>query len=204
MDRGQAHTLEAITAAMILVSALVFALQVTAVTPLTGSTSSQHIENQQAAVAEGVLATADENGTLVSTLLYWNESAENGGNWYNATDDGYVRGPPQTEFGDVLEQTFLERGIAFDLSLYYIETDDGDDLGERQRVPIVDLGEPSDHASSVTRLVTLSDGDPIRGPGESPTGTTLGDASYIDGLSDAHSNQSLYAVVEVELVVWRM
>ncbi|WP_049987927.1 DUF7288 family protein [Halobellus rufus] len=193
MDRGQAHTLEAITAAMILVSALAFALQVTAVTPLTGSTSSQHIENQQAAVAEGVLATADENGTLASTLLYWNDSA---GNWHDATDDGYVQGPPPTAFGDVLEQAFLERGIAFDLSVYYVED------GEREHVPIVDLGEPSDHASTVRRLVTLSDGDQLRDPDESPSGTTLEDASYV--VEDADEDQSLYAVVEVELVVWRM
>ncbi|WP_336021736.1 DUF7288 family protein [Halobellus salinisoli] len=194
MDRGQAHTLEAITAAMILVSALVFALQVTAVTPLTGSTSSQHIENQQAAVAEGVLATADENGTLVSTLLYWNESA---GNWHGATDDGYVRGPPPTAFGDVLEATFLERGIAFDLTLYFV-----DDDGDRTPVPIVDLGEPSDHASTERRLVTLSDGDRLRNPDESVSGTTLEDASYV--VSDADEEQALYSVVEVEIVVWRM
>jgi hypothetical protein len=196
MDRGQAHTLEAVTAAMILVSALVFALQVTAVTPLTGSTSSQHIENQQAAVAEGVLAAADENDTLAATLLYWNESS---GRWHGATSDGYVQGAPPTAFGNVLERTFLERGIAFDLSLYYVDAN-----GERQREPIVDLGEPSDHASTVRRLVTLSDEDPIRAPNQSPTGTTLDDAAYLDGLSDADENQSLYSVVEVEIVVWRM
>jgi len=200
MDRAQAHTLEAITAAMILISALVFALQVTAVTPLTGSTSSQHIENQQAAVAEGVLATADENGTLVSTLLYWNESE---GRWHGATADGYVRGPPETAFGDVLEQTFLERGIAFDLTLYYV-----DDSGARQRERIVDLGEPSDHASTVRRLVTLTDNDQLRNPDESLSATTLEDVSDSDSdsyvVGDADEDQSLYSTVEVELVVWRM
>ena len=127
MDRAQAHTLEAIAAAMILVSSLVFALQVTAVTPLTGSTSSQHIENQQAAVAEGLLDAAAENGTLVPTLLYWNESREN---WHGATRDGYVRSGPPTAFGSTLNETFLERGIAFDLSVYYVEAD-----GDRLREP---------------------------------------------------------------------
>jgi hypothetical protein len=194
MDRGQAHTLEAITAAMILVSSLVFALQVTAVTPLTGSTSSQHIENQQGAVAEGVLATAEENGTLVPTLLYWNESADN---WHGATSDGYVRGPPPTTFGGVLERAFLQQGIAFDLTLYYV-----DDDGDRQRVPIVDLGDPSDHASTARRIVTLSDGDQLREPDESPSATTLEDASYV--VDDQDADQALYSVVEVELVVWRM
>ncbi|WP_435185018.1 DUF7288 family protein [Halobellus sp. EA9] len=194
MARAQAHTLEAIAAAMILVSSLVFALQVTAVTPLTGSTSSQHIENQQAAVAEGLLATADANDTLRPTLLYWNESDEN---WHGATDDGYVRGPPPTAFGAVLDDALSNRGIAFDLTVYYV-----DEEGDRRRLPIVDLGEPSDHASTARRLVTLTDGDRLRAADGTRTDDTLGDSSYFVG--DADPEQNLYAVVEVELVVWRI
>ncbi|RLM59782.1 hypothetical protein DVK02_03365 [Halobellus sp. Atlit-31R] len=194
MSRAQAHTLEALAAGMILVSSLVFALQVTAVTPLTGSTSSQHIENQQTAVAEGVLASADEQGILHPTLLYWNEST---GNWHGATTDGYVRSGPPTELGSVLNETFLERGIAFDLTLYYI-----DDDGDRKPRPIVDLGQPSDHASSARRLVTLSDDDRLRERDGSVSAATLSDASYL--VDDADPTQQLYTVVEVELVVWRI
>ena len=194
MDRAQAHTLEAVAAALILISSLVFALQVTAVTPLTGSTSSQHIENQQAAVAEGVLAGAADNGTLVPTLLYWNESA---GNWHNATADGYVQGAPPTTFGDTLEAMFLDRGIVFDLTVHYV-----DDSGDRQRARIVDLGEPSDHASTASRIVTLVNDDPLRRPNESVADVTVGNASYL--VSDAAPDRTLYSVVEVELVVWRM
>ena len=194
MDRAQAHTLEAIAASLILLSSLVFALQVTAVTPLTGSTSSQHIENQQAAVAEGVLAAAADDGTLAPTLLYWNES---GDTWHGATTDGYVRGPPPTAFGETLAETFLDRGIVFDLTLYYV-----DDTGDRQRAPIVDLGQPSDHAATASRTVTLADDDPLRDPDGSVSGTDLGNASY--PVPDADPNQALYSVVEVELVVWRM
>jgi hypothetical protein len=194
MARAQAHTLEAVAAALILISSLVFALQVTAVTPLTGSTSSQHIENQQAAVAEGVLAAAAENGTLVPTLLYWNESAAN---WHGASDDGYVRGGPPTAFGDTLNRTFLDRGVVFDLTLYFI-----DDDGDRQRLRVVDLGDPSDHAATARRTVTLADGDPLRDPDGSASGATLANGSY--PVPDADADQSLYSVVEVELVVWRM
>ena len=194
MDRAQAHTLEAITASLILISSLVFALQVTAVTPLTGSTSSQHIENQQAAAAEGVLASAAERGTLKPTLLYWNESADN---WQGASNDGYADGPPETAFGDTLESMFLDRGIVFDLTIYYV-----DDDGDRRREPIVDLGEPSDHASTARRTVTLADDDPLREFDGSASDTTLSNASYL--VPDADPDQALYSVVEVELVVWRM
>ncbi|MFB6252625.1 MAG: hypothetical protein ABEI27_13255 [Halobellus sp.] len=194
MDRAQAHTLEAITAAMILVSSLVFALQVTAVTPLTGSTSSQHIENQQGAVAEGLLTTAEENGTLTSTLLYWNDSEES---WHGATGDGYVGGAPPTAFGAALDDALSERGVAFDLTMHYVDAS-----GTRRSQAIVDLGEPSDHASSATRLVTLEDDDRLRAQDGSVSGTTLENASYVVG--DTVPEQNLYAVVEVELVVWRI
>jgi hypothetical protein len=190
MARAQAHTLEAVAAALILISSLVFALQVTAVTPLTGSTSSQHIENQQAAVAEGVLAAAAENGTLVPTLLHWNESA---GNWHGASEGGYARGGPPTAFGSTLNETFLDRGVVFNLRVYYIHD------GNRKRERIVNLGEPSDHASTARRTVTLTDDDPLRDPNGS---TTLANASYL--MSDADPDGALYSVVEVELVVWRM
>ncbi len=62
--RAQAHTLEAIVSGMLLLASLVFALQMTAVTPLSASTSSQHIENQQQAIGHGVLASAVAEGAL--------------------------------------------------------------------------------------------------------------------------------------------
>ena len=72
--RGQIYTLEAVIAAVLLVSSLVFALQVTAVTPLSASTSNQHIENQQRASASGVLTAAEEAGILQDAVLFWNDS----------------------------------------------------------------------------------------------------------------------------------
>jgi len=76
-DRAQAHTLEAFAAAILLVAALTFALQATAVTPLlSASTSNQHIENQQRAVATDLLATSAENGDLEAAILHWNPENE--------------------------------------------------------------------------------------------------------------------------------
>ena len=63
-DRGQAHTLEAFAAAILIVVGLTFALQATAVTPLSASTSNQHLENQQRAVATDLLETSAANGDL--------------------------------------------------------------------------------------------------------------------------------------------
>ncbi len=199
-DRGQAHSLEAITAGMLLLASLLFALQVTAVTPLTGSTSSQHIENQQAKLAEGLLAAEAENDTVVRSLLAWNES----GHFEGAEAGGFHGGGPPTAFGNVLDSTLRNRNIAFNVNVFYVTSD-----GERSRHPIrlVDLGSPSDHASTATRSFTLYDDDRLRSLNETtestePTGTTLADADYF--APDADPGSRVYNVLEVEVVVWRM
>jgi hypothetical protein len=193
MDRAQAHTLEAIAASVLLVTSLLFALQVTAVTPLTGSTSSQHIENQQEALAEGVLAVEAANESLKATLLYWNDTSQT---WHGAPRGSYPLGGPPTALGGVLNATFIEQGIAFNVNAYYVRD------GERRRVQIVYLGEPSDHASVATTLVTLYDDDELLDASGAPTGTTLAetDGFYATDVSETN----VYNVVQLEVVAWRM
>lgn len=191
--RGQAYTLEAVAAGMLLLASVLFALQVTAVTPLTGSTSSQHIENQQASLAEGLLAVQGENGTIVPTVLYWNESA---GSFHGAPDEAYRNAGPPTAFGTALNRTLGDRNIAFDVSLYYVRPN-----GEREQRQLVNLGEPSDHASTASRVVTLYDDDRVRAADGTDLGT-LENTSYF--APDVAPNSRVYNVVEVEVVVWRM
>lgn len=193
--RGQAHTLEGVAAALVVVLSVVFALQVTAVTPLTASTASQHIENQERAAAAGVLATAADNGSLSSTLRYWNET---NGTFHNATGLGYYAsaGPP-TAFGAHLNETFLERGIAFNVYVHYRSGG-----GERKTRTLVHLGEPSDNAVSASRIVTLYDDDRLYAANHTLTNATLANASYFARDRDPASH--VYQVVEVEVVAWRM
>ena len=199
-DRGQAHSLEAITAGMLLLASVLFALQVTAVTPLTGSTSSQHIENQQAALAEGLLAAEAANGTVVPTLLYWN-----GSNFHGAQGDGYHSGGPPTAFGGVLNRTLGDRNIAFNVNLYYAADASGGNetaFNRADRRKLVDLGSPSDHASTATRTFTLYDDDRLRDANGDPGRTLNESGDYF--ADDVDDDGPLYNVVEVEVVVWRM
>ena len=202
-DRGQARALEAITAGMLLLASIVFALQVTAVTPLTGSTSSQHIENQQAKIAEGILAAEAENGTVVRSLLAWNES----GQFADAKPGGFHGGGPPTVFGSVLNRTLRERNIAFNVKVFYLMEDDGEVVRDSEQ--LVDLGSPSDHASTATRSFTVYDDDvlhTIDGGRAEPTDTTLENASMGAGsyLGYDVDDGPVYNVLEVEVVVWRM
>lgn len=194
-DRGQAHTLEAVSASIVLLASVVFALQITAVTPLTASTASQHIENQQAGVAEGLLDAAAHNGTLKPTILLWNES---GARPYRTIEGGtYPMGGPPTQLGVTLNETFVQRGIAFDMSYVFVTT-----RGSVRTRPVVDLGVPSDHAVRVTRSVVLYDSDHLYYPNGTKQNTTLAESTtYFAG--DSYDGP-VYNVVQVEITIWRM
>ena len=151
-ERGQAFTLEGVTAAILLVGGLVFALQATAVTPLSASTSSQHIENQQQASAEGVLATGVDTGSLRVAVLFWDDANEQ---FHGAAESYFVDRIPPNRFGAALDRAFASRSIVVNVNVYYQE-------GDRQRQQrMVYRGEPSDNAVSASTTITLTDDDPL-------------------------------------------
>ena len=196
-DRGQAHTLEAFTAAILIVAGVTFALQATAVTPLSASTSNQHLENQQRAVATDLLETSAANGDLEAAVLRWdpqNESFTRGG-----TPGRFTRGGPPNGFGEALNRTFGDRRIAFNVRVAH---------GQRHETvtTMVDMGSPSDNAVTATRAVVLTDDANLTMP-EHET-TTLGGLSNESDpgafyATDASSGP-IYDRVEVRIVVWRL
>jgi hypothetical protein len=197
--RGQAHTLEAVSAALILLASIVFALQVTAVTPLSASTSNQHIENQQGAVADGALAAAAESGALERAVLFWNATGER---FYDAgTERYYVGELPPNQFGALLEESFGDSGVAVNVYLRYSTTS-----GTERRDRLVYQGEPSDNAAVASRLVTLYDDAVLYADADSDgvataTGTSIAGNFYA---ADLEPGSGVYTVVQVEVVVWRM
>lgn len=193
-DRGQGHTLEGIAAALLIITSVAFALQVTAVTPLTASTASQHVETQYESAATGVLATGAADGHIGPTLRYWNES--DGGFHDSALDGYYVSRAPPTDFGDDLAQAFDAAGVAYNVDVTFVTAD-----GTLQDRRLVHYGQPSDTAVTASRTVVLYDTDSILGPDGEPTGTTLADANYF--APDAYDGH-LYNVVVVEVTIWRM
>lgn len=192
-DRGQGHTLEGIVAALLVLTSVVFALQVTAVTPLTASTASQHVETQYRSASQGLLAGAAANGELESTLLYWNAS---NASFHGAPIEGYYVGTaPPTAFGDDLAATFDAAGVAYNVDLTYVTAN-----GTLEHRRLVHFGQPSDTAVTASRTVVLYDTDRLRNP-DGSAGGTLENATYF--APDAYSGH-LYNVVVVEVTVWRM
>lgn len=192
-DRGQAYTLEAFIAALLLVSSLTFALQITAVTPLSASTANQHIENQQRSSASGVLAAAHKNGALKEAVLYWNTSYHR---FHDATRiDYYTNVYPDIPFGTMLDRAFGGRGLAVNVLVHT------EDRTQPQRM--VYHGQPSDNAASASRTVTLYDDDRVRYANRSHGGNL----SQVEGdfyAQDSHGGSLVYNVVRVEVIVWRM
>jgi len=201
-ERGQALTLEAITAGLILLSAIGFALQMTAVTPLSASTSSQHLENQLGAEAEGVLASGAESGALEEAVLYWNSSTDQFHD--TALESYYTSGPPPNEFGDELERTFGDRNIAFNVIVRYQNRTTSGEL-TRETTLMVRQGRPSDNAESASRTIVLDDEAKIveedfsSGPKINASNVYIPDAS-----PDGGSDQPAYNVVRIEVIVWRI
>jgi hypothetical protein len=191
-DRGQAYTLEAIIASVLLVSSLVFALQVTAVTPLSASTSNQHIENQQRASAAGVLTAAQEAGVLKDAVLFWNDSNAEFHDAERVTF--YTNNYPPNEFGNITERAFDGRGLAVNVLIYYNESEDPSRMVYR--------GEPSDNAVSASRTVTIYDDDVLTAPGTSTTASLS--ANYSDVVPADPNSNNVHNVVRVEVTVWRM
>ena len=189
--RGQAHTLEAIVAAVLIIGGLIFATQATAVTPLSASTSNQHIENQQQATVDGLLATAAENGTLTDAVLYYNTTD---GSFEGAPEgEPYASAPPR-DFGSALDETLSERQIAFNVDVRYVTQEGG-----TETEPMVQMGEPSDNAVTATRTVSIYNSSNLT----VTDGRKLGDlddgAFYAPNIDDGE----LYNVLEVEVTVWR-
>ena len=198
MDRGQAFTLEAFTAALLLVSGVIFALQATAVTPLSASTSNQHIQNQQRLAANDLLAAAEENGSLRDAVVYWNTTTEAP---HNATNAGYYAdgGPPMV-FGEMLDRTFKDEQIAFNVYLGYWNGNETTDI------PMVFMGSPSDNAVAASRALTLYNDTRLRDVDNNPTGTTVAQAAAAGEFyaPDAALGSPFFNIVEVRIVVWRM
>ena len=207
-DRGQAHTLEAFVAAILLVAGLTFALQATAVTPLSASTSNQHIENQQRAAATGLLETSAANGDLRDAVLDWhpgNATVDPGFDPSTEERAYYTQGGPPNAFGDALDRTFLDRRIAFNVYVqYHVDPVTADETPvKRQRM--VDMGTPSDNAVTASRSIAVSNDTTLTADGfEDRTLEAVAADPDAEFYAPPVDDGPTYNVLEVYIVVWRM
>ena len=195
-DRGQAHTLEAFTAALLLVTGLIFATQATAVTPLSASTSNQHVENQAEIAAGDLLSTTEASGDLKAAVLYY----DNGSFVGSADGQGYAGIPPESHpLHDPLTEAFGDRQIAFDVDVYYPEAGGN----ETDDVSMVDMGSPSDNAATASLRVALYGDDRFGADDQHVLAEDGPGRGYFADPVDG-SGEVLYTVVEVRITAWQM
>lgn len=206
-DRGQAYTLEAIVGSVIILTAVLFALQSLIVTPTTSGAVDPAVREELRSQADDILAISAQNQTLSLSdqVRYWDQSDRTfaGQNAVNPRI-GYGPNQPPGAFGEMLNETFTNRGRLYNVHVVYQGRNVTDDRG---RVRMVHRGTPSDGAVVARYRLSLYDNQSLTGPfassaelWEFDTNATDNDDGYypipnaVDG--------PLYNVVEVQVIVW--
>ncbi|WP_135535500.1 DUF7288 family protein [Halostella pelagica] len=201
-DRGQAFTLEGFIGSMLILTAVLFALQSVIITPTTAGTVDRDVQAQHQSEANDILQQAKNNESLKYLVLNLNPSR--GNEVYNGTsrsDIGYGASPPPTEFGQTLNATFNQRGKVYNIIVEYrdVETSVNSTNVTVRSKNMVYRGVPSDTAVVATETVTVYDDDPM--PNSARTVAEAAEAGEFP-VSDTAPNSPVFTVVEVYLIVW--
>lgn len=199
-DRGQAYTLESLVAALLIVTAVLFALQSTVITPTSAGALDRDVEAERERVATDALVGAASEGELSRLARYWDCSTGEfatdvkAGAWVE--NQGYADDiAPVEHLGEALNHTFDE-GTRYNLHLRYT-----DSSGDQNVTRIVHQGTPGSEVVSTSYTITLTDGQQVTGPASGPE--TLSSCS--DPAIPEHpgmGSSTVYNVVEVRLVLW--
>ena len=200
--RGQAHTIEVALAALIVVSAIGAAMQVTPPTAVPASSAAVDDDPLYRTSAVDLLETGAATGALLETVLYWDPVAGTFASTAADHPSGDATRLP-TAFGRTLERTLVRRGLGFTLSVVY-HTENAAGRPTVVRQPIVESGVPHASAVAASRVVTIPKNASLTAPGVEDRRLDALDASsgerfYVPPSDDG----AVYAAVEVELVVWR-
>lgn len=226
-DRGQLYTLEGITAGLVILLGLFFALQATTATPGAAGTLNPHAEQQDRASAQAALNAMSEP-TLKDAVLYWEAGTSNrfhcapsfveSGHYPGYADIGpsgtcsdsdvpnrykYPSNPPAREYDlppNEFGKMLNERfGEGYSYNVFVTFHDPSGGFDDQS---MIFQGQPDASAVRATASVTLLDDDALRDVEGNPTSTDIGDDSshfYADDVGSGEFFNELY----VEVVVWR-
>lgn len=201
-DRGQAHTVEAILASVLIVLAVLFTLQTTAVTPLSSTTTDKHLENQERETVTNAIEIAHSNGTLKQTLLNWettnttNHDRDGFAGRENPNETGYYTSmDADTTLLDQLSESIDTTQTAYNVNVVYYHTST-----DPRSKTLLRSGSPSDNVISVRKPIVLHDSDTLTTNESVALQETNSSRFYAD---DLNTSTPIYNYVEVEVVVWR-
>lgn len=195
-NRAQAFTLEGLVAGLILLLALLFAMQAVMLTPGAPGVEGEPEVRQQ---TSDVLDIAERDGSLSELLRYYNASAEEE-TFAHAVDQtvGYGSHLPPTTFGALINETFIQRGKVVNVIVEYQRADA---VGTNS-LRMIYRGDPPDRTTVASTTVTLYSNQTLTGPeGEEMELWAAADAGLYP-IPDADPDGPLHNVVTVRVIVW--
>jgi len=203
--RGRAYTLEAVIAVIVILTAVLFALQAVFITPTTSGAVDPGVRDEVRQQASDILVVSAQNATfsLSDQVRYWDQSSRTFVGGRNARV-GYGSTQPPGMFGVLLNRTFSQRNRLYNVELRYrgrnaTRTSD--------TVPLVYRGTPGEGSVAATTTVTLYDNQTLTGPRASSaelweydTNATDNDDGYYP-IPNAVEGP-VYNVVEIRVTVW--
>jgi len=208
-DRGQAFTLEGLVGALLILTALWYALQIVVVMPETGGAVDADVrENlrQQADDALLITSQAEEND-LTSLVRNWSQSRRTFTGALNP-DIGYGMRRIPGPLGTVLQEGVTDRGRLYNVEMRYLESDPSNGT---ETVTIASQGSPSGDAVVATQRVVLYDNMTLTAPSAGaaelwqydthPTSNPISGKSGYYPVPNAVEGP-VYNIVEVRVIVW--
>lgn len=202
-DRGQAYTLEGIIGAMVVLMAVLFALQSAVITPTTGGLNDRTVQAQvQQEVQDAlVVAANNESENLSYMIRHWDgdggfedasgpQLEDENHSTYETGEDGNFT----TKFtlGEILYERFGENGQNYNVEAHY---EDGD--ANRTHKTLVYQGSPPSGAVTASYTVTLYSEQETTGDDEE-------ELQNVDQetIPDRNTGSPVYNVVEIRVIVW--
>ncbi|ELZ23949.1 DUF7288 family protein [Natrinema limicola] len=200
-DRGQAYTLEGFVSAMVVLMAVLFALQSVVITPTSGGLSDRSVQAQLQQEAKDALVVSDQDGNLSETIRNWNTDEDqfhkasvpgpDGNSTYNTT--AFAN---QSRLGGILEQRFANNGYSYNVEL----VSETEAPNEFETTYLVYQGAPSPDAVTASYVVTLYEDDELTANERIKLENADDSTDY--PISGTTETELVYNVVEVRVIVW--
>ncbi|ADD06692.1 uncharacterized protein Nmag_3140 [Natrialba magadii ATCC 43099] len=197
-DRGQAYTLEGFIGAMIVLMAVLFALQSVVITPTSGGLADRSVQSQVQQEAQDALIVSDQHDNLSALVRHWDEDESFAGASGSPAPDEEYQTFSQDDLenasvlGQVLNKRFADQGWNYNLEFHYT---DGSEFDHKTAVY---QGSPPSDAITTSYMVTLYEDQYVKPDEEEEIG------EFEDPMIPRATSEGdpVYNVVEVRLVVW--
>ncbi|ELY98872.1 hypothetical protein C482_11363 [Natrialba chahannaoensis JCM 10990] len=202
-DRGQAYTLEGFIGAMVVLMAVLFALQSVVITPTSGGLADRSVQSQVQQEAQDALVVSDQHDNLSALVRHWEGDGSFAGASGSTAPEGGYQTFSQNDLenasilGQVLNDRFADQGWNYNLEYHYT---DGTQFDNKTAVY---QGSPPSDAITASYMVTLYDDQYVKPDNEETLEEFEQDPGNEPMIPRATNvEEPVYNVVEVRLVVW--